>query len=92
MGFAFVNDSAVQRIKSLIRKMGHFYFFSVHLFNITGVAITAPGDSPNTDGIKMGFSSNIHISSIHIGTGDDCVAILSRTTNLDTLSKTKQKH
>ncbi|KAG7599664.1 Glycoside hydrolase family 28, partial [Arabidopsis suecica] len=80
MGFAFVNDSGVQRIKSLKSNMGHFYFFSVHLFNIIGICITAPGDSPNTNEIKMGFSSNIHISSIHTGTGDDCVAILSRTT------------
>ncbi|CAH8254768.1 unnamed protein product [Arabidopsis lyrata] len=82
MGFAFVNDLGVQRIKSLKSKMGHFYFFSVHLFNITGVAITAPGDSLNTDEIKMGFSSSIHISSIHTDTGtrDDCVANLSRTT------------
>ncbi|KAG7594334.1 hypothetical protein ISN45_Aa01g030950, partial [Arabidopsis thaliana x Arabidopsis arenosa] len=52
MGFAFVNDSGVQRIKSLKSNMGHFYFFSVHLFNITGVAITAPGDSPTPMRLK----------------------------------------
>ncbi|CAH2079436.1 unnamed protein product, partial [Thlaspi arvense] len=45
--------------------------------------ITAPGDSPNTDGIKLGFSSNIHISNTVIGTGDNCIAILSRNTNMD---------
>ncbi|CAH2060271.1 unnamed protein product, partial [Thlaspi arvense] len=63
--------------------MGHFNFFSVHHFNITGVTITAPGDSPNTNGIKFGFSSNIHISNTFIGTGDDCIAILSGNTNMD---------
>ncbi|KAG2334489.1 hypothetical protein Bca52824_005669 [Brassica carinata] len=63
--------------------MGHFNFFAVHQFNITGVTITAPGDSPNTDGLKFGFCSNIHISDTHIGTGDDCIAILSGTTNMD---------
>ncbi|CAE6129318.1 unnamed protein product [Arabidopsis arenosa] len=83
MGFAFVNNSNIKDITSLNSKMGHFNFFSVHHFNITGVTITAPGDSPNTDGIKMGSCSNIHISNTNIGTGDDCIAILSGTTNLD---------
>ncbi|KAG2285236.1 hypothetical protein Bca52824_044840 [Brassica carinata] len=63
--------------------MGHFNFFSVHHFNITGVTITAPDDSPNTDGLKFGSCSNIHISNTHIGTGDDCIAILSGTTKMD---------
>ncbi|XP_020884760.1 exopolygalacturonase [Arabidopsis lyrata subsp. lyrata] len=83
MGFAFVNNSNIKDITSLNSKMGHFNFFSVHHFNITGVTIAAPGDSPNTDGIKMGSCSNIHISNTNIGTGDDCIAILSGTTNLD---------
>ncbi|XP_010412966.1 PREDICTED: exopolygalacturonase-like isoform X1 [Camelina sativa] len=83
MGFAFVNNSNIKDITSLNSKMGHLNFYSVHHFNITGVTITAPGDSPNTDGIKMGFCSNIQISKTNIGTGDDCIAILSGTTNLN---------
>ena len=73
MGFAFVNNSRINGITSLNSKMGHFNFFSVHHFNITDVTITAPGDSPNTDGLKFGFCSNINITKTHIGTGDDCV-------------------
>ncbi|KAF8085719.1 hypothetical protein N665_0650s0032 [Sinapis alba] len=83
MGFAFVNNSRINGITSLNSKMGHFNFFSVHHFNITGVTITAPGDSPNTDGLKFGSCSNIHISYTNIGTGDDCVAILPGTTKMD---------
>ncbi|CAA7014719.1 unnamed protein product [Microthlaspi erraticum] len=49
----------------------------------TGVTVTAPGDSPNTDGIKFGFCSNIRISNTNIGTGYDCIAILSGTSNMD---------
>ncbi|CAA7054783.1 unnamed protein product [Microthlaspi erraticum] len=45
---------------------GTLNFFSVHHFNITGVTVTAPGDSPNTDGIKFGFCSNIRISNTNI--------------------------
>ncbi|KAG2296208.1 hypothetical protein Bca4012_002361 [Brassica carinata] len=83
MGFAFVNNSRINGITSLNSKMGHFNFFSVHHFNITDVTVTAPGDSPNTDGLKFGFCSNINISRTHIGTGDDCIAILSGTTNME---------
>jgi galacturan 1,4-alpha-galacturonidase len=45
--------------------------------NITfdGFTITAPGDSPNTDGIHMGKSTDVKILNTNIGTGDDCVSI-----------------
>ncbi|CAN7047956.1 hypothetical protein IGI04_025808 [Brassica rapa subsp. trilocularis] len=82
MGFDFVNNSRIEGITSLNSKAGHFNFYFVDNFTIAGVNITAPGDSPNTDGIKVGFSSNINISNTHIGTGDDCIAILSGNTNL----------
>lgn len=83
MGFDFVNNSRIKGITSLNSKAGHFNLFKVNHFNVTGVNITAPGDSPNTDGIKIAFSSNIQISNTHIGTGDDCIAILSGNTKFD---------
>ncbi|CAA7056665.1 unnamed protein product [Microthlaspi erraticum] len=83
MGFDFVNNSRIKWITSRNSKAGHFNFFNVDHFNVTDVTITAPGDSPNTDGIKIAFSSNVQISNTHIGTGDDCIAILSGNTNFD---------
>ncbi|CAH2037225.1 unnamed protein product [Thlaspi arvense] len=83
MGFDFVNKSSIEGITSLNSKGGHLNFYYVDNFSIAGVNITAPGDSPNTDGIKIAFSSNIKISNTHIGTGDDCIAILSGNTNFD---------
>ncbi|CAN6814921.1 unnamed protein product [Brassica oleracea] len=65
MGFAFVNNSRINGITSLNSKMGHFNFFSVHHFNITDVTVTAPGDSPNTDGLKFGFCSTTLTSPGH---------------------------
>ncbi|ESQ51905.1 hypothetical protein EUTSA_v10017763mg [Eutrema salsugineum] len=83
MGFAFVRSSRINGLRSINSKMGHFNLYSVEDFNITGVTVTAPGDSPNTDGIKIGRSKDMHIFNVTIGTGDDCIAILDGNTNLD---------
>ncbi|QCE13052.1 polygalacturonase [Vigna unguiculata] len=44
---------------------------------ISHVNITAPMESPNTDGIDISGSSNVFIHSSTIQTGDDCIAINS---------------
>ena len=38
---------------------------------VKNVKITAPGDSPNTDGIHIVATKNIRISNSDIGTGND---------------------
>lgn len=83
IGFQFVRFSTINHIKSVNSKMGHFNFFAVEYFEITHVNIRAPGDSPNTDGIKIGLSNHMRIHNVDIGTGDDCIAILSGTNDLD---------
>lgn len=47
--------------------------------NVSKIRLSAPGDSPNTDGIKIGSSQSIRISRARISTGDDCIAMLSGT-------------
>ena len=44
---------------------------------ITGVTITAPADSPNTDGIDPSASRNVRISKCTIDVGDDNIAVKS---------------
>ncbi|BAF08108.1 exopolygalacturonase [Oryza sativa Japonica Group] len=55
-------------------------FFHLNIYEsknvvIDKVTITSPGDSPNTDGIHVGDSTNITISSTTIAAGDDCISI-----------------
>ncbi|XP_052140346.1 exopolygalacturonase-like [Oryza glaberrima] len=52
----------------------------VHVHNVT---IVAPGDSPNTDGITMAISDHVYISNCSIQSGDDCVSMLSYTTDVN---------
>ncbi|KAG0499088.1 hypothetical protein HPP92_003779 [Vanilla planifolia] len=42
---------------------------------LTGLHITAPEDSPNTDGILISDSQHVIITQSTIGVGDDCIAI-----------------
>ncbi|XP_059669556.1 polygalacturonase-like [Cornus florida] len=47
---------------------------NVGAFSLT---VTAPKGSPNTDGIHVANTLNIHIKRCVIGTGDDCISIVN---------------
>ncbi|RDY06239.1 putative polygalacturonase, partial [Mucuna pruriens] len=51
--------------------------------NIVNITITAPQDSPNTDGIDITKSSYILIQNSTIATGDDCIAMNNGTSNVN---------
>ncbi|XP_043700471.1 probable polygalacturonase At3g15720 [Telopea speciosissima] len=53
----------------------HLSIFQCNDVIISGLHITAPEESPNTDGINIAQSSHIQIKDSFIGTGDDCIAI-----------------
>ncbi|RWW36863.1 hypothetical protein BHE74_00058079, partial [Ensete ventricosum] len=59
----------------------------ISLEKCTGVdashlSITAPDASPNTDGIHITHSKNVKIANSFIGTGDDCISIVSGSKNV----------
>ncbi|XP_058105269.1 probable polygalacturonase At3g15720 [Magnolia sinica] len=53
----------------------HISINSCNNVYISSVTITAPADSPNTDGIDIEHSQYVNIWQSTIGTGDDCIAI-----------------
>ncbi|KAL3652470.1 hypothetical protein CASFOL_002151 [Castilleja foliolosa] len=83
LGFDFVKNSKIQRLRSINSKETHIKIFASSNINISQIRITAPQYSPNTDGIKIGLSSNIYISDSIISTGDDCVAMIAGSKNID---------
>ncbi|KAL3849740.1 hypothetical protein ACJIZ3_011622 [Penstemon smallii] len=46
-----------------------------HDISVWNLTITAPGTSPNTDGIHVSSTTNLNITDLVVGTGDDCVSI-----------------
>ncbi|KAK7392871.1 hypothetical protein VNO78_21321 [Psophocarpus tetragonolobus] len=60
----------------------HLSFQESENVEISGLIVRAPGDSPNTDGIHITNTQNIKISRSIIGTGDDCISIVSGSKNV----------
>ncbi|GAB2220192.1 hypothetical protein Droror1_Dr00007835 [Drosera rotundifolia] len=73
--FENVSNGNIGNIALLNSKGFHMSFSECQNITIHDMSITAPWDSPNTDGIHVSDSSNIRITSSTIRTGDDCVSI-----------------
>ncbi|KAF8409674.1 hypothetical protein HHK36_005753 [Tetracentron sinense] len=73
--FNFITNGMVRHISSIDSKLFHFNIFGCKKMKLRFIKISAPEDSPNTDGIHLGSSRGIQISRSVIGTGDDCISI-----------------
>ncbi|KAL1541593.1 galacturonan 1,4-alpha-galacturonidase [Salvia divinorum] len=81
-----ISNSANVRVGGGLRfgnsPMMHLVLHGLQSVFVSDVTIQAPEDSPNTDGIHLQDSTDAHIDSCAIGTGDDCIAILNGSSNV----------
>ncbi|KAL3619881.1 hypothetical protein CASFOL_034793 [Castilleja foliolosa] len=75
LAFYNSNNIKINGLASLHSQMFHILIDGCKNVELTNVKISAPGNSPNTDGIHVGQSTGVTITNSKIGTGDDCVSI-----------------
>ncbi|XP_065859448.1 exopolygalacturonase-like [Euphorbia lathyris] len=75
MKFQRVTHGVVSGITSLNSKYFHFHVTDCNDITFENVQITAPGDSPNTDGIHFSDTIKVKVSGTTIATGDDCISV-----------------
>ncbi|KAJ4809393.1 Pectin lyase-like superfamily protein [Rhynchospora pubera] len=73
--FIGMNDTIVRGLTSVNPKFFHMAVIDCQRFTATDLTLTAPEDSPNTDGCHIEGSTGVEISRAKIGTGDDCISI-----------------
>ncbi|XP_022156858.1 polygalacturonase-like [Momordica charantia] len=80
--FSNSKNIIVNGLTSLNSQMFHIVVNECQNVKMHGIKISAPGDSPNTDGIHVQRSSDVTVIHSNIGTGDDCISIGPGTSNL----------
>ncbi|KAM3284529.1 exopolygalacturonase-like [Capsicum chacoense] len=80
--FNDMSNVLIQSITSINSKFFHYQIDGSQGIHFEDVTITAPGDSPNTDGIHIGNSNDTIIHKAKISTGDDCISIGPGTSNI----------
>ncbi|XP_044336827.1 probable polygalacturonase At1g80170 [Triticum aestivum] len=83
VSFSFCNGLRVTNIRLKDSALKHISVYRCSQALVHNVSISAPGDSPNTDGITIGASHHVRVSSSSIQSGDDCVSIITGTTDVN---------
>lgn len=80
--FANSKNIMISGLTSINSELYHIVIDGSESVTVQGVKISAPGNSPNTDGIHIEMSTDVIVSRTQIKTGDDCISIGPGTTNL----------
>ncbi|URD81463.1 Glycosyl hydrolases family 28, partial [Musa troglodytarum] len=80
--FVQCNDLAVSNLRFINSPQTHILIIDSSRVYVTNLNITAPRTSPNTDGIHIHASRHVYIQDTIIGTGDDCISIGDRTSDI----------
>ncbi|CAL5330039.1 unnamed protein product [Camellia sinensis] len=81
--FVMSSNLTIQGLKIKNSPQFHFRFDGCRDVHIDLLYITAPSQSPNTDGIHIENSNNVKIYNSVISNGDDCVSIGAGCYNVD---------
>ncbi|KAF7068511.1 hypothetical protein CFC21_074259 [Triticum aestivum] len=76
------NNLQVENLKLVNSQQIHLSVEDCSGVQLARLSITAPGTSPNTDGIHITRSKDVQVKDCVIKTGDDCVSIENGTHNL----------
>ncbi|CAO2210654.1 unnamed protein product [Urochloa humidicola] len=81
----FVNNqnTVVKDLTSVNPKFFHIALLGTKNIRMSGLKISAPSTSPNTDGIHIERSAGVSITDTHIATGDDCISIGQGNDNVE---------
>ncbi|OVA20735.1 Glycoside hydrolase [Macleaya cordata] len=80
-----IDSSSMVEVKDLTIKNGqqmHFVISRSDTVRIFEIQISAPNDSPNTDGIHITGSTDVVVQNCKIGTGDDCISIVNASSTI----------
>ncbi|KAB2020803.1 hypothetical protein ES319_D07G094000v1 [Gossypium barbadense] len=80
--FDFLTNAMIQGITTKDSKQFHVNVLGCKNITFEHFIISAPGDSPNIDGIHSGRSDGVNVLNTEIKTGDDCVSIGDGSKNL----------
>ncbi|KAL1539956.1 galacturonan 1,4-alpha-galacturonidase [Salvia divinorum] len=75
LSFNFINNSIIQDITTKDSKFFHVNCISSRNVTFQRFTVSAPGDSPNTDGIHIARGNHIKVIDSIIKTGDDCISM-----------------
>lgn len=76
------NDLMVRDISIVDSQQAHVSFTNCIGITVSNVTITAPAESPNTDGIHISSSTQVEVRDTVIRTGDDCVSVVSNSSKV----------
>ncbi|GMJ01440.1 QUARTET 2 [Hibiscus trionum] len=80
--FSQCSNLRVARLQIKNSQQMHLSFKKCVDVKVLDLFVIAPGNSPNTDGIHVTGTHNIHIKNCVIRTGDDCISIVSGSQNV----------
>ncbi|KAK3145729.1 hypothetical protein QOZ80_3BG0256630 [Eleusine coracana subsp. coracana] len=82
LSFHYCTNLRVEDLKIVNSQQIHMSVEDSTNVQLTRLSITAPGTSPNTDGIHITRSKDVQVTNCKIMTGDDCMSIENGTHNL----------